>query len=505
VIDRPDQPGRGHQARSDEPTAGHKPAAGDMPLEDFRRYGHQIIDWIADYWAHPERHAVLPDAPPGALVDKLPGAGPDRGEPMDRILADFERQILPHVTHWNHPGFLAYFATSGSAPGVLAETLSAALNNVGLLWKASPALAELEQVTLGWLADWMGLPPGWFGMIHTTASDASLHAVIAAREASRGACHEAAEPFEMSRMVIYTSEQAHSSIEKTTLALGLGRDACRKIATDAAFRMRPDALEAAIESDRAAGLRPVCVVATVGTTSSGSVDPVLPIAVIAERHQLWLHVDAAYAGAAAILPEMREHFAGCERADSFLVNPHKWLFTPMDLSAFYTRRPELLREAFSLVPEYLRTQEDPRAVNFMEYAIPLGRRFRALKLWFILRYFGREGLASLLREHIRVAQEFARRVDEHPDFERLAPALFSLVVFRYRPAGVEPDELDRLNEKLLNTINAGGEFFLSHTKLNGRFVIRMSVGNIHTTGKHIDRLWELLLETASGVFQSAKR
>ena len=475
-----------------------------MPVEDFRRFGHQVVDWIADYWAHPERHAVLADVRPGALTDKLPAGGPEQGEPMERILEDFECQILPHVTHWNHPGFLAYFATSGSAPGVLAETLSAALNNVGLLWKTSPALAELEQVTLRWLADWLGLPSSWFGMVHSTASEASLHAVIAAREAARQAAEGAGKPFELPRMVIYTSGQAHSSIEKTTLALGLGRDACRKIAVDGEFRMRPEALDAASQNDLRAALCPVCVVATIGTTSTGSVDPVLAIAEAAERHGLWLHVDAAYAGPAAMLPEMRRHFAGCERADSFLVNPHKWLFTPMDLSAFYTRRPEILREAFSLVPEYLRSREDPRAVNLMEYSIPLGRRFRALKLWFILRYFGREGLAGLLREHIRVAQEFARRVDDHPDFERMAPALFSLVCFRYRPAGAEPDQLDGLNEKLLNGINAGGEFFLSHTKLNGRFVIRVAVGNIHTTGRHIDRLWELLLKTAPAV-QSAKQ
>jgi len=489
--------------------AGNPPATGtstpgDMPIEDFRRFAHQIVDWIADYWAHPERHAVLPDVRPGALVDKLPAGGPDRGEPMECILEDFERQILPHVTHWNHPGFLAYFPTSGSAPAVLAETLAAALNNVGLLWKTSPALAELEQVTLRWLADWMGLPADWFGMIHGTASEASLHAVIAAREAAHRTAQQNGRPFDLSRMVIYTSEQAHSSIEKTTLTLGLGRDACRKIPVDSEFRMRPDALEAAIQTDRNADLLPVCVVATIGTTSTGSVDPVPPIAAIAERHSLWLHVDSAYAGPAAMLPEKREHFAGCERADSFLVNPHKWLFTPMDLSAFYTRRPDVLREAFSLVPEYLRSQEDPRAVNFMEYSIPLGRRFRALKLWFVLRYFGREGLSSLLREHIHVAQEFARRVDDHPDFERLAPTLFSLVCFRYRPAGAEPEQLDSLNEKLLNAINASGEFFLSHTKLNGRFVIRVAVGNVHTTGKHIDRLWELLLETAPALAPSSK-
>jgi aromatic-L-amino-acid decarboxylase len=476
-----------------------------MPVADFRRFGHQVVDWIADYWEHPEGHAVLPAVQPGTLVDKLPAAGPSQGEPMDRILEDFERQILPHVTHWNHPGFLAYFATSGSAPGVLAETLAAGLNNVGLLWKASPALAELEQVTLRWLAGWMGMPSEWFGMIHTTASDASLHAVIAAREAARQAGEKSGTPFDLSRMVIYTSEQAHSSIEKTTLSLGLGREACRKVPVDSEFRMRPEALDAAIQSDRKAGMRPVCVVATIGTTSTSSVDPVPEIAAIARRHGLWLHVDAAYAGAASILPEMREHFAGCDQADSFLVNPHKWLFAPMDVCAFYTRRPDTLRDAFSLVPEYLRSQEDPRAVNLMEYSIPLGRRFRALKLWFILRYFGRDGLSALLREHIRAAQQLARRVDEHPGFERMAPAPFSLVCFRYRPPELDAAKVDTLNEQLLNAVNASGEFFLSHTKLNGQFVIRVAVGNIHTAGQHLDRLWELLLETAEAIGQSTKR
>ena len=475
-----------------------------MPGEEFRRFGHQVIDWIADYWAHPDRHAILPDVGPGALVDELPASGPDHGESMERILEDFERQILPHVTHWNHPGFMAYFATSGSAPGVLAETLAAGLNNVGLLWKTSPALAELEQVTLRWLADWMGLPTGWFGMIHTTASEASLHAVIAAREAARRADEKSGKAFDLSRMVLYTSEQAHSSIEKATLALGLGRGACRKVAVDSEFRMRPDILESTIQSDRKAGLRPVCVVATVGTTSTSSVDPVTAIAAVTERHRLWLHVDAAYAGVSAILPELRHHFQGCERADSFLVNPHKWLFTPMDLSAFYTRHPDVLREAFSLVPEYLRSREDPRAVNFMEYSIPLGRRFRALKLWFILRYFGREGLSALLREHTRIAQEFSDRVDEHPDFERLAPTPFSLVCFRYRPKGLNQNQLDTVNEKLLSAVNASGEFFLSHTKLNGRIAIRVAIGNIHTTARHVDRLWALLLETAPALARSTK-
>ncbi len=479
------------------------PSLGDMPPEEFRRFGYQVVDWIADYLAHSERHAVLPRVKPGDLMDALPASAPERGEPMERILADFQRQILPHVTHWNQPGFMAYFPSTGSAAGILAEALTAGLNNVGLLWKTSPALAELEQVTLRWLAAMLALPADWFGMIHGTASEASLHAVIAAREVAAAADRAAGKAFDLSRAVIYASEQAHSSIEKAMLVLGPGREACHKIPVDTGFRMRPEALEAAIEQDLSAGLRPICVVATVGTTSTSSVDPVPSIAEIAERHRLWLHVDAAYAGVAAMLPEKRQFFEGCERADSYLVNPHKWLFTPMDLSAFYCRRPEALLLAFSLVPEYLRSQEAPRAVNFMEYSVPLGRRFRALKLWFVLRYFGREGLQANLREHIRLAAEFARRVDEHPNFERLAPAPFALVCFRWRPPGVDQSKLDALNQGLLDAVNTGGEFFLSHTKLNGKLVLRVAIGNLRSNAAHVDRLWQVLVEKAGELGGSA--
>lgn len=485
---------------SDYDTTGPPPLlTGGMPAEEFRRFGHQVIDWIADYWEHPERHRVLPDVQPGELFDALPAFAPDDGEPMDRILADFERQILPHVTHWNHPGFMGYFATSGSAPGVLAETLTAGLNNIGLLWKTSPALAELEQLTLHWLAEWISLPTDWFGMIHGTASEASLHAIIAAREAAAGLDREAGKTFDLSKMVVYASEHAHSSIEKATLALGLGRDGTRKVECDEAFRMIPAALEVAIERDRAAGLRPVCVVATIGTTSTSSVDPVAAIAAVCDKYQLWLHVDAAYAGAAAILPEKRDLFTGWERADSVVLNPHKWLFTPMDLTALYCRRPDVLRRSFSLVPEYLRSEEDPRAVNFMEYAVPLGRRFRALKLWFVMRYFGRNGLTACLREHIRLAQWFADQVDAHPDFERMAPAPFSLVCFRYHPAELDPARLDDINQRLLDGINAGGEFFLSHTKLGGALVLRVAIGNIHTSRRHVERLWASCQQTAAAI------
>jgi len=467
--------------------------AGDMPAEDFRRFGHEIIDWIADYWEHPERYPVSPDVEPGALVDSLPASGPESGESMERILADFEKQVLPHVTHWNHPGFMAYFATTGSAPGVLGDLLASALNPIGLLWKTCPALVELEQVTLRWLAEWMGLPTDWFAMTLGGASTGTIHAVIAAREAALADDREAGGGLgESSRLRLYTSAQAHSSVEKAALALGLDRQHCRKIDVDDAFRMRPDRLAQAIDTDLAAGLRPFCVVATVGTTSTSSIDPVPALADICERNALWLHVDAAYAGSAAIVPEKRHILDGCERADSFLFNPHKWLFVPMDLTAFYTRRPRELRAALSLVPEYLRSQENSRAVNFMEYSLPLGRRFRGLKLWFVLRHFGRDGLVANLREHMRLAQHFAARLEEHPDFVLMAPVPFSLVCFRYQPPGVAASELDSLNQRLLDAVNVSGEFFLSHTTLDDRLTLRVAIGNIRTTQAHVDRLWRVL-------------
>lgn len=475
----------------------------DLSPEDFRRAGHAVVDWIADYYAHPERQRVLPDVLPGQLVDKLPSSAPQRGAAQEEILADFERLVAPHLVHWNHPGFMAYFAAGGSRPGVLADALAAAVNNVGLLWYSSPALAELEQVTTHWLAVAMGLPAEWFGMIHDCASIATFHAVIAARElAAAKACESGAE-LDLNHIVMYTSEQAHSSVEKAMSALGRGAEACRKIRCDDRYAMRPDELERAIARDRGAGLSPIAITATVGTTASTGIDPVQEIADIAAEHGLWLHVDAAYAGAAAILPEMRRHFAGCERADSFVINPHKWLFVQMDCSVFYTARPECLRSALSLTPEYLRSAtsrapqaqssgQDARAVNYMEHSIALGRRFRALKLWFVLRSFGTEHLARVLREHIRLARLLADWVAEAPDFELLAPVDFSLVCLRYRPKGASEGATDAANERLLRAVNATGEFFLSHAKLGGCYTIRAAIGNISTTEAHVRRLWELL-------------
>lgn len=454
-----------------------------MTPEDFRLYGHQAIEWVATYLENPGHYPVLPNIKPGELTDSLPASGPEHGEPMNVILADFRRLIVPATTHWNHPGFLAYFANSATGEGILGELFTAALNGNGMLWKTSPAVTELEQVVLGWLREWSGLPANWFGMIHDTASTSSMHAIAAAREF---ADPESRTHGNRPGLVVYTSEQSHSSIEKGAIAVGIGQDYVRKVPVDDEFRMRPEALRELIERDLSAGLRPCCVTATVGTTSTTSVDPVPAIADLCRQHNIWLHVDAAYAGSAALAPEFRWAFEGCGRADSFVTNPHKWLATPMDCSVFYTARPDVLRRAFSLIPEYLRTQEDPRAINLMDYGVPLGRRFRALKLWFIMRSFGREGLAEMVRSHVRMAQDLAREIAADPRFEITAPHPFSVVCFRYRGTDDE-------NRQILERVNATGEVFLSGTVLKGRFTLRLAVGNHNTTAKHMARAWELVV------------
>jgi aromatic-L-amino-acid/L-tryptophan decarboxylase len=460
-----------------------------MTPDQFRRHGHQAIEWIAEFLENPARYPVLPAVKPGELTDALPAAGPESGEPMEQIVADFERLIVPAMTHWNHPGFLAYFANSSTGEGILGELFTAALNGQGMLWKTGPAMTELEQVALRWLRQWSGLPEDWFGIIYDTASTSTMHAIAAAREfADPDSRTKGVRP----GLVVYASEQAHSSIEKGAITVGIGQDHVRKIAVDDEFRLRPEALRDAIDADLAAGLRPCCVTATIGTTSTTSVDPVPAIADICERHGIWLHVDTAYAGSAAILPEMRWAFEGCERADSLVTNPHKWLVTPMDCSIFYTRRPEILRRAFSLIPEYLQTAQDPRAVNMMDYGVPLGRRFRALKLWFVLRSFGRAGLSNMIRGHIQMAQDFARQIDEHPCFERVAPARFSVVNFRYK--GSDDD-----NRRILEAVNATGEIFISSTVLRGKFTLHLAIGNHGTRPETIARAWELLKNAAERI------
>jgi len=468
-----------------------------MDPAEFRRHGHALVEWIADYLAGSERYPVLPRVSPGDVRRALPAAAPPRGEPFEAIFADFERVLVPALTHWNHPGFFGYFAITASEAGVLAEFLAAALNQQAMLWRTSPAATELEEVSLGWLRGLMGLPEAFEGVIYDTASIASLHALAAARETAIPGVRDfgLAGRSGIGLVRVYCSEHAHSSIDKAVMLLGLGHRALRKIPADERFRMQAAALGDAIAEDRAAGVAPLAVVATIGTTSTTSVDPVGEIADICRRESVWLHVDAAYAGVTAIIPEYRTDFEGWERADSIVVNPHKWLFTPFDLSAFYCRRMDVVRQAFSLVPEYLTTAEGTRGVrNLMDTGIQLGRRFRSLKLWMVLRHFGAEGLRAALAEHIRLAQLFSGWVDADPDFERLAPVPFSVVCFRARPRGAAAGrhELDTFNERLLEAVNATGEVFLSHTRLNGRFVLRLAVGHLRTQESHVARAWDLL-------------
>lgn len=471
---------------------------GDMPPEEFRAYGHQLVDWIADFLANYDEHRVLPATAPGALRAQLPQAPPQTGEPMREILADVDRFIMPAMTHWNHPEFFAYFVSSGSGPGILAEMLSATLNPNAMLWKSCPAATELEQTTLDWLRQMLGLPETFWGIMYDSASISIMHALAAAREQLNDLAmreHGMAGRKELPRLRVYASEHVHSSFDKAALILGLGQAGVRKIEVDEKFRMRPQALQVALDEDRAAGWRPMCVTATVGTTSITSIDPVPAIAEICKRENVWLHVDAAYGGSAALVPELRWVLEGCEHADSLVVNPHKWLFVPLDLSVLYTRKPEVLRRAFSLVAEYLRTPQDREVENFMDYGIPLGRRFRALKLWFVLRYFGWEGLAARLREHVRLAQQLANWIAAHSDFERMAPTPLSLVCFRAHPSHMQnEEELNRLNENLLEAVNGTREVFLSHTKLNGQYVLRCAIGGIRTEERHVRRMWEIMQE-----------
>ena len=476
---------------------------GDMSPEDFRDAAHRVVDVMADYLANVEAFPVLPAIKPGSVVGRLPAAPPEAPDDLDAILADYRSLIEPNATAWQHPGFFAYFASTASGPGMLGEMLVAALGQNPMLWRTSPSGTELEQVVVDWLRRALGLPVAFDGLLTDTASTSSLIALAGARQAAgidAASAGIAGRP-DVPALRVYASEEAHSSIDKACMTLGLGRASLVRVATNQRFELRPDALAAAIEEDRAAGRAPIAIVATVGTTSSTSVDPVATIADIAARERLWLHVDAAYAGVVAIDTGLREPFAGWERADSVVVNPHKWLWTPVDASLLLSRRLDVIRDAFSLVPEYLRTVDgigDGTERNFNEYTPQLGRRFRALKLWILIRWFGLEGLRRRIRHHLALAEEFARWVDAAPDWERLAPVPFSTVCFRHVPPRLAGDEagLNAHNAAVMEAVNRSGEVFLSHTKLRGRFTIRLAIGNLRTERRHVEGAWDLLRAAA---------
>ena len=467
---------------------------------EFAAAGHEVVDWIARYLREIERYPVLSRVAPGEVRASLPASPPAAPASWPEIFADFEQYVMPGITHWNHPGFFAYFANTGSTPGILAELLTAALNANAMIWKTGPAATELEQLTLDWLRQLVGLAPGWFGIITDTASISSMLAIAAARERrpeleirKRGMAGRRDLP----TMRVYCSQHAHSSIDKAAIALGLGADNVVHVAADAEYRMRPDALSDAIAADVARGMLPLAVVATVGTTSTTSIDPVPAIAEICRRHDAWLHVDAAYAGVAAIVPELRYIMAGVDQADSLVMNPHKWLFTPMDCSALYTRHPQILERAFALVPDYLVTSVGDEAVDFMNYGVQLGHRFRALKLWAVMRSFGSDGLASHLRQHCALAAQFAKWVGAQPHWQVVAPVHLSVVCFRYSPPGVSPEAADALNMAILDRANCTGRVYMSHTKLGGRVILRLAIGNVRTDERHVAEAWQILLDAAS--------
>ena len=462
----------------------------DLPPGELRAALHRAADMVVDYLEHVAERPVLPKVRPGEVRGQLPDAPPLKGEPVNALLDDYQRLIEPNVTHWNHPGFFAYFAITGTGPGILGELLAAGLNVNHMLWKSGPAPTELEETVTDWLRQMMDLPAEFQGHINDTASSSTLVALAAARHrATKGKARayglSGGQP-----LTVYASDQVHSSIDKACIALGIGQAHLRRVPLDDQFRLRPDALSAMIAEDRHRNHQPIAIVATGGTTSTTAVDPMRACAEIARREGLWLHADTAYAGAAAICPEMRPLFDGLELADSIVVNPHKWLFTPVDCSVLLLRDPGALREAFTLTPEYLKTTEQG-VTNLMDYGPQLGRRFRSLKLWFVIRSYGVEGLRALIREHCALAQEFAQWVRDDPGFELCAPVPFSTVCFRATPKGTI-DEQNAFNEKLLAKINAAGPVFLVHTKLGDKIVLRLAIGNARTTREHVRSAWEII-------------
>ncbi|MCU0635559.1 MAG: pyridoxal-dependent decarboxylase [Gemmatimonadaceae bacterium] len=484
------------------------PDHGDLDPALLRTHGVQLLDWLATYLSPgpdgAERFPVLARVRPGEIRAALPSTPPMHAESLDAILADVERVLIPGTTHWNHPGFFAYFAISSSVPGILGELLAAGLDTNQMLWRTAPAATELEEVTLDWLRQLVGLRTQWFGQIVDTASVAVMHALACAREAAGFDVRERglAGRSDVPTLRVYCSAHTHSSVDKAMIALGLGHANLVKIPVDGAFRVRVDALRAAIAADRAAGMRPIAIVGTVGTTSTTSVDPIAALADVASESGCWLHVDAAYGGSAAVVPELRYLLDGTDRADSLVINPHKWLFTPVDCTAFYVRDRALLKRAFSLVADYLVTPEQDAATNYMDYGVQLGRRNRALKLWMVLRAFGAEGLAERIRAHCDLARDFAGMVHYAGDWEVCAPVPLALVCFRYAPDGVDEGTRDRWNLDIMARVNAEGRSYLSHTMLDGRVVLRLAVGNIRTERRHVEQCW-VSLRAAAAVVHAA--
>jgi len=470
---------------------------GDVPPEEFRKQLHQVADWIADYRETIEQIRVAPDAPPGAILDALPPHPPETSESFEKIMADFNDIVVPGMVHWGHPMFLGYFGWTATAPGIIGEMLTAPLNVNAMTWRTSPAATELETLVIDWLRQWLHLPQQFGGVIYDTASVGIMHALAVAREEAAPATRKLglAGRNDVPRFRIYASDQAHSSAEKAAIVLGLGEENVRRVPSDAGFRMDVKALREMIAQDRQQQFAPLAVIATVGTTSTASVDPVPEIAQVTREHKIWLHVDGAYGGGLALLPEFASITQGWGEADSIIINPHKMLFVPLDFSVLYVRDLERLRRVFSLVPEYLRGDTVAAQKNYMDYGVQLGRRFRALKAWMVFRSFGRAGMAARIREHLRLAKVLAEWIEADKRFEMAAPVSMGVICFRF--VGADDSRNDRLNGEIVERINASGQAYLTQTKLNGRTVMRVGLGNVLTTEEHLAKAWKLIGEVAN--------
>lgn len=473
-----------------------------MEGKEFRKYAHQLADWMADYFEKIEELPVKSRLKPGEILERLSGKAPQNPEDFAEIFEDFQKLILPGITHWNHPSFFAYFPANNSFPSILAEMLMATMGSQCMIWETSPAAAELEEMMMNWLKDMLGLPATFEGVIQDTASTGTLVALLTAREIASG-FQINQKGYDEKLYKVYASNQAHSSMDKAVAIAGIGKNNLRKIEVDTNFAMLPDALEQAIREDLEAGSRPLFVMATVGSTSSTAIDPVKAIGEICKKYGLFFHIDAAYAGTAAILPEKRQILKGVELADSFLFNPHKWMFTNFDCTAYFVKDKEALIRTFEILPEYLKTKNDSLVNNYRDWGIQLGRRFRALKLWFVIRSFGVEGIRQKLRLHLSLAQQFAQKLRSRKDFEILAPVEFNLVCFRFKPPDTDDSvKLDEWNALLLENINQTGKMYLTHTKLRNIYTLRMVFGQNHVQQKHLEQAWEIIVREAEKLTKS---
>lgn len=468
-----------------------------MDNNEFREQGHAFVDWMADYLNDVEKLPVKSSVKPGDIYNTLTEGPPEKGEEMDLIFADFKEKIIPGITHWQSPNFFAYFPANSSYPSLLAEMLTATLGVQGMIWETSPAAAELEEKTMNWLKQMIGLPKHFEGVIQDTASTATLTAILTARE-KKSDFNINKKGFGNENYRIYCSTETHSSIEKAVKIAGLGKQNLVKIKTDSQFRMDTAELEKAIQKDISNGKIPLCIVATLGTTSSTAIDPLTKISEISSKNNIWLHVDAAFAGTALILDEFKWMIEGIEKADSFVFNPHKWMFTNFDCSAYFVKDKQALINTFAINPEYLRTQTQGKVNDYRDWGIQLGRKFRALKLWFVIRSFGVKGLQEKIRAHISMAKWLEDAINKNLDFEMLTPRTLSLVCFRYKPAGIEStEELNAINEGILHKVNQTGKIFITHTKLDGIYTLRMVIGQTNVEKSHVEKAWELIRGIAS--------